>query len=219
MLHRKPLWVFAVLGGAAASLAYAQPAGEETATADTPANTWQPPEIEAGRYDDIVAYNIFQPDRAALAAEAQRQPEPVIPDEPEPIEPVVELPPPDPDASLVLVGVSIHGSVATAHIEDRASGEIIVLNEAGPFSEGKIEAITMHGLTYVVAGETRHIKISQTLTGETPQAQSPAARPIRPAGNTPTSPATPSGAEPNATPPSDGLTDLERRMRERRNSE
>ncbi|XAM00281.1 hypothetical protein OT109_02610 [Phycisphaeraceae bacterium D3-23] len=218
MKTRKHLLMPSLLGSVlAASLVYAQPAGEASEP-DTPAdNTWQPPEIEQGRYDDIVAYNIFQPDRAALAAEAQRQPEPDLPDDPEPIEPVVELPPPDPDASLVLVGVSIHGPVATAHIEDRTTGDIIVLNETGPFSEGRIEAITVQGITYIVGETSRSIGIGQALTGETPEPQSPSTTPRT--GGTGTPPATPGSTEPGSATPSDGLTDLERRMRERRNSE
>ncbi|MEM9414510.1 MAG: hypothetical protein AAGA29_03410 [Planctomycetota bacterium] len=220
MTHRKTMLITALLGCvAAASLAYAQRAGESPQTEPADTNAWQPPEIDRDQYDDITAYNIFRPDRTALAAEAQRQPEPEpdLPDDPDPIEPVVELPPPDPDAALVLVGVSIHGPVATAHIEDRATGDIIVLNEPGPFSEGRIEAITVQGITYRVGEEARQIWIGQALTGETPDLQSPTAR--RPAGQPDPTPATPNGAEPGTVSPDDGLSDLERRMRERRNSE
>ena len=218
--HTRYLRSIVLLCVLAVSLAVAQGDEPEVAElASPPPSRWTPQQIERDRYDDIVAYNIFHADRAALAAQAQRQPEPTenIGDT-EPIEPVVEFTPPDPDALLVLVGVSIHGPVATAHIENLATGDVICLIETGPFSQGEIQAITIQGLTYRVDGNTRHIDIGQALTGESPD-------PVTAPPSTTTSNTDDQAAHSNTNdatqspPPDDGLSNLERRMRERRNSE
>lgn len=180
---------------------------------------WAPPTIEPGAYDDITAYNIFSPERSALAAEAQRVPEPDEPEDTGPPEPVIELPPPDPDATLVLVGISVRGATPTAFIEDVANGLVLVIESPGPFSEGEVQSITPTGITYAVAGETRQVHIGQTMTGEAPPEAEPARTGTSTSGGTGTAADTPS-EDGSATPPGDdGMTELERRMRERRNRE
>lgn len=181
---------------------------------------WAPPTIEPGAYDDITAYNIFSPERSALAAEAQRVPEPDEPEDTGPPEPVIELPPPDPDATLVLVGISVRGATPTAFIEDVANGLVLVIESPGPFSEGEVQSITPTGITYIVEGDTRQVHVGQTLTGEAPPQAAPSrggsASPRTGSGTTSDT----SSEDGSATPPGDdGMTELERRMRERRNRE
>lgn len=180
---------------------------------------WAPPTIEPGAYDDITAYNIFSPDRLALATEAQRVPEPDEPEDTGPPEPVIELPPPDPDASLVLVGISVRGAAPTAFIEDVANGLVLVIESPGPFSEGEVQSITPTGITYIVKGDTRQVHVGQTLTGEAPPQAAPSGGSASVSAGSGTSSGTPS-EDGSATPPGDdGMTELERRMRERRNRE
>lgn len=194
-----------------ASLCYAQPA--DTPDPPDPARAgWSPPSIEPGAYDDITAYNIFSPDRHALATEAQRVPEPDEPEDPGPPEPVIDIPPPDPDASLVLVGISVRGASPTAFIEDAKNGVVITVAEPGPFSEGEVQAITPDGIVYRVGEDERAIRIGRTLTGESPLAPSSTGGDSEPADDTATD-------GPATAPGDDGMTELERRMRERRNSE
>ncbi len=201
-------------GGA---LCLAQQAGNEDA--DGGRVFWAPPTIEPGAYDDITAYNIFSPERAALAAEAQRVPEPDEPEDTGPPEPVIELPPPDPDASLVLVGISLRGDTPTAFIEDADNGVVLVVASPGPFSDGEVQAISPTSITYVIDGDTRRINIGQTLTGEAPPQADSSSRSSSSSAGSGSTADTPRG-DGSATPPGDdGMTDLERRMRERRNRE
>lgn len=198
----------------AAAVCLAEDAGSVDGTTND-SRHWSPPAIEPGAYDDITAYNIFDPGRAVLAAEAERVPEPDEPDDPGPIEPVVELPPPDPNATLVLVGISVRGASPTAFIEDRATGEIAEINGPGSYAQGTITAITPSQLTYVIDEEQRTIRIGFALTGERPEGAA-----AQPAAGRTTSPDT--SVEPatgESTTPGDGLSDLERRMRERRRNE
>lgn len=203
----------------AAALCLAEEAGTEGQAAEA-LRSWTPPQIEPGSYDDITAYNIFKPNRSALVSDAEREPE--LPEDPRPIEPVIELPPLDPDASLMLVGISVRGDRHTAFIENRATGETVEVDRPGEFSQGEVTAIAYNKLTYVIDDETREICVGFAFTGErvaTPPPTRAATTPGEtPGGSTPdeTDSTTETGGE---APPVDGLSDLERRMRERRNSE
>ena len=98
-------------GGEASDSVSLSPQGEAS-------EAWQPEPIDAERYRDIVDYNIFRSDRAALArrVEAQRNPPPPVT---EVAAPAVEVPV-DPDAELVLVGVVLRSPEQLAFVEDRA---------------------------------------------------------------------------------------------------
>lgn len=189
--------------------------GPETA----PPKAWTPRDESRGAFQDIVDFNIFLPDRAKLTEARDRRDNPPTPRQQEPtveVE-VSERIPPNPDEKLLLIGVSRHGSVSCAFIEDRDSGEVTRVGAPAEYAQGQITEVQAdHGrLTYVVGGEARTIAVGYTLAGEE----------AAPAGRSSVS----TTSTPDTTPPADGQTapavqpgsreDILRRLRERRNNE
>lgn len=184
---------------------------------------WTPREESRERFRDIVDFNIFMSDRAGISARVEREREPVVetPDDPPPR--LIESPPPDPDATRVLIGIAISGQSARVFIEDRATGEVDEITELGDYSAGQITAFHPAHIVYEVDGEPRTIRMGQTLLGETPA----------PPADTPSSSATIGAVEGNEgddeTPAADGgsgptepLSDREaalQRLREAREAE
>lgn len=207
---------------------------DRQADAPTPTNSkaWKPDTDDREDFREIVELNIFQPDRAALAGQQDRNrnPPPVIETnstpapEPEPIVPT------DPDRSLVLVGMSIRGGTCYAFIENRTTGQTDRVAVPGEYAKGALSAGDVDGLTYTLddGGEQRQLRLGQTFTGEVAaRGTSIADRPATPGTQAPgtTTPGSPAAgpATPGAAPApptggadSEGLSELERRLRERR---
>lgn len=192
---------------------------------------WKPDTDDREDFREIVELNIFRPDRAALAGQQDRErnPPPVVvrPDttpEPAPIIPT------DPDRSLVLVGMSIRGGTCYAFIENRTTGQTARVAVPGDYAKGSLSAGDVDGLTYTLddGGEQRQLRLGQTFTGEVADrgssiASRPAPGTTTPGTTTPDSPsADPATPGVTPTPPAggasdgEGLSELERRLRERR---
>jgi hypothetical protein len=123
----------------------------------TPIEAWQPDEQDARQFRDIVAYSIFDPNRAALVAPVEVEPEPQVA--------VPQPTPADALATLVLVGVSQRGSNTYAFVEDRTSSKVTRIDGPGKLARGIITAILPHGITYRDGDETRTILVGQNLLG------------------------------------------------------
>ena len=179
----------ALLAVACAGWGVAQDGGGEASDSVSPSpqgeasEAWQPEPIDAEHYRDIVDYNIFRSDRAALArrVEAQRNPPPPVT---EVAAPAVEVPA-DPDAELVLVGVVLRSPEKLAFVEDRARGVVLRVAVPGEFSAGRLEAIDAAGVVYRIDGKDRPIAVGANFLGEgmelepVPERAAPTPRPER----------------------------------------
>lgn len=125
---------------------------------------WKPKPVSDARYRDIVDYNIFRSDRAALARKVneKRNPKPVL----AVAEAPVEAEPKDPDAAYVLVGIVLRGPQQQAFIEDREQGEILRVDVPGDFSAGRLESINTESVVYRVHGENRAISVGANFLNE-----------------------------------------------------
>ncbi|MEM7625072.1 MAG: hypothetical protein AAF333_05535 [Planctomycetota bacterium] len=176
-------WIVLALGGVAIGAALWWPAAPDDGASDrvqppmdsaTPrAEPWQSKSLDASRYQDVIDYNIFRSDRAALArrAEVQRSP-PVV----DVAVPLAETPK-DPDEDYILVGVVLRGPQREAFIEDRRRREVVRVVVPGDFSAGRLEAIDTSGVVYRVNGEDRQIHVGSNFVGVvvamTPTAERP----------------------------------------------
>lgn len=142
----------------------AQNAAEEPAKA----TTFDAPKVSQDVTQDIIRRNIFLGDRGAVARAVRPPTPPVTPPTP-PTTTTTEPPvPADPDASFVLVGVTVLDGKPTAFIEDRSGGPLRTIAEPGEFSKGQITAIDLKGVTYVIGEETRMIEPRYAFTGAEP---------------------------------------------------
>lgn len=192
---------------------------------------WQPSTDGRERFKPIVDLNIFRANRAELNRPARTE-EPEV--EPPEVGPTVDQPPvvpTDPDRKFVIRGMTLRGGMGYAFIENLDSGETQRVAVPGEFARGYLSDATLDGLTYTLdeGAEERKLTTGQTLTGETAPrgtsiARNPSGTPASPDGTTPapgtapgTTPGTPPATAPGGPPRGDdGLTDLERRLRERR---
>lgn len=186
---KRPWTLFSLSTIAAAALAWswtisAQPDGGDVPSAEPAAasassaeeaKAWRPRPVDAAAYRDIVDFNIFRSDRAALAqkAAAKRNPQPVVSE----IEAPVEVVPTDPDADFVLVGVVLRGPQQQAFIEDRRQGEVVRIAVPGEFSAGRLTSIDTAGVVYRIDGEDRVVSVGSNFVGESTAIAPVAARP------------------------------------------
>lgn len=192
-------------------------------------NAWQPDTDGRERFRPIIEQNIFRANRAEL----NRPPRVETPevDRPEPETPNEEPPvtPSDPDRKFVLRGMTLRGSAGFAFIENLDTGETTRVAVPGEFAQGYLSDATLDGLTYTLddGAVERQLATGQTLTGEVAPRGSSIARNAgdSPAPSDTTTPATaPAPGAGPTTPPTpgaapggdDGLSELERRLRERR---
>jgi hypothetical protein len=135
------------------------------------AATFDAPKVAQDVTQDIIKRNIFLGDRSAVARAVRPPTPPVTPPTP-PTTTTTEPPAPpvpaDPDASFVLVGVTVLDGKPTAFIEDRSGGPLRTIAEPGEFSKGQITAIDLKGVTYVIGEETRTIEPRYAFTGKPP---------------------------------------------------
>lgn len=109
--------------------------------------------------EDVLANNIFSAERAR--PERTPEPEPAA-------EPVAEAEPqaPNPDASLVLVGVVIRDGGGEVFVEDRDAGTVERVRAPGSFGQGEITDVHIDAVRYRVDGTTATISIQQSFAGE-----------------------------------------------------
>ena len=187
---------------------------------------WQPDATGRDRFRPIIDQNIFRADRAELNRPPRIE-QPEI-DQPEIETPVEQTPitPTDPDRKLVIRGITLRGSTGFAFIENLDTGETTKVLVPGAFAQGYLSDATLDGLTYTLddGAEARQLATGQTLTGEpAPRGTSIARNPTDTPSANGTSPN--AGADPGTTPAptpgaapagDEGLSELERRLRERR---
>ena len=163
MTQRYPLMLTLLM-----SIAFCAVAQDADAPTDGPAaaddQSWKPDTPQREYYRDIVDYNIFQADRAAIArrVEADRNPPP-----PEPRDNPPPPPPKHPDFDRVLVGVTLRGEETLAFIEDRRDeNRVTSVVVPGDYAEGRLVSIDPAGVVYRVDGEDRRIDVGSNLRGE-----------------------------------------------------
>lgn len=130
---------------------------------------WLPPEEDREAYRDIVDFNIFRSDRGAVTRAVDLDRNPPEPREPtrRPTERTVDRPPPNPDASWRLTGISHdERSGAVAYIEHTSTGKLSRIEGPKAFSQGEITAIGYDAIVYVVETDQRVVQIGETLVGE-----------------------------------------------------
>ncbi len=159
----------------------------------------QPREGLRERYGILLERNMFLKDR---------RPKPPA------VERVTEAPPPPPIETLyVVIGLVEEGGSVRAHVEDRRTGELLLLRPGDLLASGRIESVDLDGVVYATeAGETR-VAIGQDLRGET------AAAPPGDAGAASSGSGGREGAagEVNSSGSADPATmSIEERMRQRR---
>ena len=118
--------------------------------------------------------------------------------------------PPPVESLYVVIGLVEEGEAFRAHVEDRRSGELLLLKPGDPIAQGTIAAVDLDGVVYA-SGETRtRIAIGQDLRGEA-AGDAPATAPDS------STPSESGGAATGDAPPADGAgTSIEERMRQRR---
>jgi hypothetical protein len=150
-------------------VAFAQP-DASSPLRENASGGWSPKVPPREHYRDILDFNIFEADRAALVREVERQRQP--------IEAPSEAPPPptrDPDADYVLVGVALRGDQQRVFIEDgNEGGGVVTVEVPGDFSAGRITAVDAGGAVYRIEGEDRPIAVGHNLQGQ-PAERSPTA--------------------------------------------
>jgi len=205
-------------------------AASDNAAGPPSQHVWQSKQKDPQAYRDIVDYNIFMPDRSQINARVDRDRRPDDPTPHSDPHPRAEITPDDPDASLVLVGVSQRGRQPHAFIENIKTGEVTRIDAPGVFSQGQIIAFSIDSITYRVGEEDRKILLRQALTGETVDQNAATSSPSTPAASTtqdgpPTTqpvPGQPAFGQVPAEAPAEAVSAEEetlRRMRERRNNE
>jgi len=188
---------------------------------------WQPDTDGRERFNPIIDQNIFRANRAELNRPPRVETPEVERSEPETPTEQTPATPSDPDNKFVIRGMSLRGSTGFAFIENLDTGETTRVAVPGEFAQGYLSDASLDGLTYTLddGAVERQLSTGQTLTGELAPRGSSIARNTgdSPAPRDTTTPATAPapGAAPTTTPGAaptgdDGLSELERRLRERR---
>lgn len=189
---RRPIFLIAMI--AMAGLAWAAGAGGQASSA--PARGV--PEASWDKYRVLTTRNIFLRDRSRPVSAR-----PVASEDRKPADRA------EPASGLVLTGVGQSGSIRVAVLEDLRSEKILQAVAGESVDGGRVVEVGMDGIVYERRGATRRIGFGQDLSG---QAVSDLAATTQPATGAPGQPASqPAGGGAPA-----GLSELERRMRERR---
>lgn len=148
------------------------------------------------KYRVVATRNIFLRDRS-------RPPVPRAAGEPKPADRV------EPGSGLVLTGVGQSGAIRVAVLEDIRNEKIIQAVAGEIIDGGCLVEVGMDGIVYERRGVTRRVAFGQDLSGQVVGDWAAATQPA-------TGTAGISASQPAAGGAPAGLTDLERRMRERR---
>lgn len=148
------------------------------------------------RYELLLERNLFLKDRRPAPPQSERTARP--PDAPPPVE-----------SLYVVIGlVEEDGGQVRAHVEDRRTGELLLLNPGDAIAQGVIESVDLDGVVYKAGEEQTRIAVGQDLRGQTgaPPA-TPSAQPSSSSGD--------SAGSGNGSPSEAEMSIIER-MRQRR---
>ncbi len=173
-----------------------------------------PPAGSADKHRIIVTRNIFSKDR--------RPPSEYRPPT-RSYQPPTRAPEPP---SLILSGIGLQDDARIAFFEDPRTGEIIRASAGQKFEKGIITEISLDGLEFATERSTRKVHVGETLSGaapaynsygsgsvKTPSTTQPTSGPTSGPADEATTAPTPASAPADDTP---GLSDVEKRMRQRR---
>ncbi|MEM9020154.1 MAG: hypothetical protein AAGC44_06280 [Planctomycetota bacterium] len=186
-------------------------------------NAWQPDTTGRERFRPIVDLNIFRADRTELNRTPGAAPPEVETGTPEPTVDPTPTRSTNPDHRYVLRGITLRGQQGYAFIEDLETGQTQKVAVPGDFARGRLSDATLDGLTYRPADGAEEVRLGTgyTLTGElaprgTSIARNPVGSPDTDDASAAESPDNSASGGPASPDTDDGLSELERRLRERR---